>query len=212
MFDEEKMAAVRKKVITVFLVFLCLASITISYSLGKSSGIKQNIPKKQEKTEAKSVVTSEMVTTFLLAYYTKKELGENRNRYEPLVTTAMYNQLKKQEEEPVNQAYKGYIVNQVFESADIYINVEKDSAICVVHYKNTQRTKKGTDEHALVNQSNQEAIQLTFQKQGKNYLVDKIDPVTVVTDGYKQENTYNTQVQTTGGESKKTNENGGNEK
>lgn len=180
MFDEEKIASVRKKIILVFCVFLCLASLTISYSLGKSSGIKQNAPKKQDKTEEKPVVTSKMVTAFLLAYYTKKDLGENRNRYEPLVTTSMFNQLKKQEEEPVNQAYKGYIVNQVFDSADIYINVDKDSAICVVRYKNTQRTKKGTDEHALLNQSNQEAIQLTFQKQGKSYLVDKIDPVTVV--------------------------------
>lgn len=88
------------------------------------------------------------------------------------------------------------MVNQVLDSANIYINTEEDTAICVVTYKNTQRIKIGTDEGALKNQSNQEAVQLTFTQQGKKFLVDKLEPVTLTTLLNTDSNSYNTNVTT----------------
>ena len=70
-------------------------------------------------------------------------------------------------------------MNQVLDSAEIYVNNEENTVICTVTYKNTQRVKQGTDDGALRNQSNQEAIKLTFLKQGKQYLVNKLEPITV---------------------------------
>ncbi|WP_254558615.1 hypothetical protein, partial [Salmonella enterica] len=81
------------------------------------------------------------VNKFLIAYYTKKDLGENDNRYKLLMTDSMYNQATSNEKLPVNQAYKGYVIDQVFSKADIYINQKDLTAICNVTYKNTQLTK-----------------------------------------------------------------------
>ena len=98
----------------------------------------------------------------------QKDLGENRNRYEPLVTSAMYNELVNVEKQPVNQAYKGYVVNQVLDTYKIYIDTENNEVIVDVTYKNTNEPKNN-DEGALKNQSNQEALKLTFVKQGANF-------------------------------------------
>lgn len=188
MYNENKLRRVKKigAVGIGFLVFFLVLSVGITIGEKK----QRSIPHKQEKTEQKQELTSDTVNKFLIAFYTKKDLGENRNRYEPLVTTGMYNELVAEENQPVNQAYKGYVVNQVLESAKIYINTESKEAICEVTYKNTQRTKINNDKGALKNQSNKEAIKLTFIEQGKQYLVDKMDPVTLSNYVQKETNTY----------------------
>ncbi|ANU71925.1 hypothetical protein [Enterococcus faecalis] len=56
--------------------------------------------------------------------------------------------------------------------------------------QNTQRTKINNDKGALKNQSNREAIKLTFIEQGKQYLVDKMDSVTLSNYVQKETNTY----------------------
>lgn len=151
-----------------------LLLIVLIFLIGLSVG-----QRKQVKVEKKEELTTSTVKKFLIAYYTKKDLGENRNRYEPLVTSAMYNELVNVEKQPVNQAYKGYVVNQVLDT-----------------YKNTQRTKRNNDEGALKNQSNQEAMKLTFVKQGANFLVDKMAPVTLTNELQEEQNSYNTHVVT----------------
>lgn len=142
-------------------------------------------------------LTPKLVNQFLLAFFTKKDLGENRNRYKPLMTETMYNQATAEEEEPVNQAYKGYVVNQVLETADIYLNEKDLSAICVVTYKNTQRTKLGTDQGALMNQSNKESVKLTYIKEGDKFFVNKVEPVLVSDDQavLKTRNAYKSESQ-----------------
>ncbi|MCO8259811.1 hypothetical protein [Enterococcus faecalis] len=188
MYNENKLRRVKKigAVGIGFLVFFLVLSVGITIGEKK----QRSIPHKQEKIEQKQELTGDTVNKFLIAFYTKKDLGENRNRYEPLVTTGMYNELVAEEKQPVNQAYKGYVVNQVLESAKIYINTENKEAICEVTYKNTQRTKINNDKGALKNQSNREAIKLTFIEQGKQYLVDKMDSVTLSNYVQKETNTY----------------------
>ncbi|HDT8130089.1 TPA: hypothetical protein RD684_002886, partial [Enterococcus faecalis] len=79
----------------------------------------------------------------------------------------------------------------------IYIDTENNEVIVDVTYKNTQRTKRNNDEGALKNQSNQEALKLTFAKQGANFLVDKMAPVTLTNELQEEPNSYNTHVITT---------------
>lgn len=45
-----------------------------------------------------------------MVYYTKKDLGENRNRYKEYMTDAMYNQAVLLENEPTTQTYS-YVVD-----------------------------------------------------------------------------------------------------
>lgn len=177
MYNQKKIQKFKKVGIVFSCFIILLAGFSVGFGMG---GVKQDKavePVKKEVTEKKTVLTSDTVDKFLIAYYTKKDLGENRNRYEPLVTTAMFNELIAEEKQPVNQAYKGYVVNQVLSSAEIFINTEEETVICVVNYKNTQRVKKGTDDGAIRNQSNQEAIKLTYLKQGNHYLVNRLEPV-----------------------------------
>ena len=58
--------------------------------LGKRKQVNTN--EKQVKVEKKEELTTSTVKIFDCVLY-KKDLGENRNRYEPLVTSAMYNEL-----------------------------------------------------------------------------------------------------------------------
>ncbi|AOA04149.1 hypothetical protein [Carnobacterium maltaromaticum] len=179
MYDQKKILKFKKLGIVIVSIILLLAGFSVGFGMGAIKKKNTVEPVKKEVVEKKDDLTSDTVSKFLVAYYTKKDLGENRNRYEPLVTTAMFNELTAEENQPVNQAYKGYVVNQVLDSAEIYVNNEENTVICTVTYKNTQRVKQGTDDGALRNQSNQEAIKLTFLKQGKQYLVNKLEPITV---------------------------------
>jgi hypothetical protein len=197
MYDEKKIALIKKLGTIAVCVLILIAGFATGFGVGSSKKKAAAEPEKPKVEEVKKELTAETVNKFLIAYYTKKDLGENRNRYEPLVTTAMYNELTTEEEQPVNQAYKGYVVNQVLDSAEIYVNTEDSSAICVVTYKNTQRMKQGTDDGALLNQSNQEAIKLTFLQQGKQYLVNQVSSVIVENSLINNRNSYNTAVETT---------------
>lgn len=174
MVNAKKLEVVKK----IILIVSCVGLLVIGLVLGSSlSQKKTEKTKPKETTEAvkedTKTLTTKEVEDFLIAYYTKKDVGENRNRYEPLVTTYLFNDLVEQEEQPVNQAYKGYNVNQVFDQADIYVDTTHSTAIAFITYKYTQRAHKGTDEGALLNQTEQEAIKLTFLKQGKKFLVNK---------------------------------------
>ncbi|EGS1127658.1 hypothetical protein I6R65_003016, partial [Enterococcus faecalis] len=147
MYNMEKLSRYKKigfiggSLLLIVLIFL------IGLSVGQRKQVNTN--EKQVKVEKKEELTTSTVKKFLIAYYTKKDLGENRNRYEPLVTSAMYNELVNVEKQPVNQAYKGYVVNQVLDTYKIYIDTENNEVIVDVTYKNTQRTKRNNDEGAL---------------------------------------------------------------
>lgn len=199
MYNLEKLNLAKKLIVVVAGVFLLLIGFLIGTSVAsKTVKTEQPIIKEVKKEKATKALKTKNVKDFLIAYYTKKDLGENKNRYEPLVTTSMFQELQTEEESPVNQAYKGYIVNQVFEKADIYVDTENLAAIAIVTYKNTQRTTKGTDENALVNQTHHEAIKLTFLKQGKNYLVNRFAYVALSEPLSDPQNTYRAVESTVG--------------
>ena len=199
LYNEKKVQMVKKIFITLFCLIFFIGSFSAGFGIGSVKTPKNSKPANKEVVKKKIELTPKLVNQFLIAYYTRKDLGENRNRYKPLMTETMYNQATAEEEEPVNQAYKGYVVNQVLDTADIYLNEKDLSAICVVTYKNTQRTKLGTDQGALVNQSNKESVKLTYVKEGDKFFVNKIEPVLVSDDQavLKTRNSYKSGSQET---------------
>ncbi len=175
MYNENKMKRVRKLLIGVSVIVALIIGFGVG-SLGKKEANKE--VEKPKVSEAKpTTLTEERVKQFLIAYYTKKDLSENRNRYKPMMTEAMYKQETNQEDLPVNQAYKGYTVNQVFDSAKIYVDDTNLTAICEVTYHNTQLKEKNSIKNALKDQSNTESIKISYVKQGNDYLVNNINGV-----------------------------------
>ncbi|MDC0826541.1 hypothetical protein EA794_07235 [Lactococcus petauri] len=169
------MKRVRKLLIGVSVVVALIIGFGVG-SLGKKEANKEVEKPKVSETKP-TTLTEERVKQFLIAYYTKKDLSENRNRYKPMMTEAMYKQETNQEDLPVNQAYKGYTVNQVFDSAKIYVDDTNLTAICEVTYHNTQLKEKNSIKNALKDQSNTESIKISYIKQGNDYLVNNINGV-----------------------------------
>ena len=179
MYNEQKLKTLKIFGGLAIALLLVLTAFAIGSKVGHSKKVTEvqatKIASKQKKEKTKAL-TNDIVNDFLVKYYTRKKLGENRNRYRPLMTDAMYTQAVNNEELPVNQAYKGYIVDQVFSKSDNYINQENLTVICHVSYKNTQLQKLGTKENALLDQNNETTIQLVFTKEGDKYLVNSMSP------------------------------------
>lgn len=95
------------------------------------------------------------------------------------MTESMYDKTVREEELPINQAYKGYTVNQVFQRANIYIDQTNLKVLVQVKFKNTQRVKKGSDDRAIKDVSNQANLQLTYKydKSKKKYFVNELMPI-----------------------------------
>lgn len=179
MYNEQKLKMLKifGGVIGTLLLFLTAFAIGSKIGAAKQSATLQRAKMvSEQKKEKPKTLTNAMVNDFLVKYYTRKDLGENRNRYRPLMTDAMYTQAVNNENLPVNQAYKGYVIDQVFSKSDNYINQENLTVICHVSYKNTQLQKLDTKENALLNQNNETTIQLVFVKQGDKYLVNSMSP------------------------------------
>ena len=132
-----------------------------------------------KKAKAGSQLTEKWVKKFLIAYYTKKDLEENRNRYKEYMTEGMYNATVSEEETAQNQAYKGYVVNFEFQSAQIYIDQTNEKVICYVNYTNDLLQEKDSSEGAQTDVSNTTIIQLTYSKVDKTYLVNNMSTLLI---------------------------------
>lgn len=179
MYNEQKIKTLKIVGGLVGALLLVLTAFAIGSKVGYAKKVKvaqSTTLSSKRKTEKSSTLTNDIVNDFLVKYYTRKDLGENRHRYRPLMTDSMYTQAVNNEKLPVNQAYKGYVIDQVFSKSDNYIDQENLTAICHVSYKNTQLQKLGTKENALLDQNNETTIQLVFIKQGNKYLVNSMSP------------------------------------
>ena len=159
------------------LIISCLMSLVIGGAIGYS--IAGNQAPKQEgvvqpEGGKETRLSTEVVKEFLIAYYTKKDISENRDRYKELMTEQMYRQEVAQEETPVNQAYKGYLLNQVYDKATIYIDENTLTVLTEVDYHNVQTTKKNNPEVG-VTMYEKATLKINFVKQGEQYLVNSIN-------------------------------------
>lgn len=128
--------------------------------------------KEQTITNQKGELSQKQVKDFLVAYFTKKDLEENRERYRPFMTKGLYTSEVNQEDKAVNQAYKGYVVDYVFQSAQIYIDQENLTAIVQVRYSNTLLSKKNNYDKAQTNVANETTLKLTYSKQDGKLLLN----------------------------------------
>ena len=104
------------------IVVAAVVGFGIGQSLNNHSSSKGETRKTVQTT--KQAISPDQVKQFLLNYYTKKDLGENRKRYKEYMTDALYQQTVSTEDEPQNQTYKGFVVDFKFKTAEIYINQE----------------------------------------------------------------------------------------
>ncbi|SEF25572.1 hypothetical protein SAMN04487839_12013 [Streptococcus gallolyticus] len=179
MIDPKKLKMVK---IAGYVVGIILA-VAVGIVLGQSalsSQTKQETTK-TTKTAKTSTLTQKQVTNFLLNYYTKKDLGENRNRYKEYMTDALYQQTVATEDEPQNQTYKGFVVDFEFKNADIYINEDSLEVIAQVTYVNTLLDEKKNYDTAQTDVVNTATLRLTYVKENDKYKVNKIENI-ILTD------------------------------
>lgn len=175
MYDQNKVKTVRNLIYIVIATVFLILGFTVGLSFGNSGNNSKNDSNTAE-TAVENKLTQDNVKEFLIAYYTKKDLGENRDRYKEFMSDSLYNQTVKTEDEPVSQAYKGYILNQAYSKGYIYIDEEHLEVIAEVHYTNVQTGKKNNAE-AGTNFSGQATIKLYYVKKDNKYLVDRIEPL-----------------------------------
>lgn len=178
MYDDNKVKLVRKAITAIIGVICLIVGIACGMWIDGSNMPRQQATTVEEvsKTAESKSLTAEKVKEFLLAYYTKKDVGENQERYKEFMTEQLYAQQVKLDESPVTQAYKGYVLNQVFDKATIYIDEENLSALVEVTYTNVQTTKRNNAE-AGVKMSEKATIKLSYAKDKGKYLVNRIEPI-----------------------------------
>lgn len=147
--------------------------------MGQSSQTASKPKETTVKKATKSSLTPKEVRAFLVVYYTKKDLEENRNRYKEYMTEGLYNATVSEENKAQNQAYKGYVVNYAFQKADIYIDHTNNRVICQVTYTNDLLQKKHQTKGAQIGVSNQTTLQLDYTKVNGNYLVNQMSTLLI---------------------------------
>ncbi|MFZ7334297.1 hypothetical protein [Streptococcus pluranimalium] len=179
MLDKEKLK--RLQLIGLSLCVVLVLAVVFVVGLGTLKPKNDKKMSKPETHKVKKKVGSELtqayVRDFLIAYVTKKEVGENRYRYLPYMTEMAYQQEVSQEDDSTIQAYKGYVVDSKLTDATIYIDQENDTAIAQISYTQTELQNKkdyqGNQTDSFVTMT----LQLHYLKQNKTYLVNQIDQI-----------------------------------
>ncbi|MGU8030057.1 hypothetical protein ACS6ZZ_03155 [Streptococcus suis] len=182
MTDEVKIERLKKLGIA-FGAVLCLL---IGYGFGArgSSGEKAAESTQQQetkKTVVEEALTQDYVEDFLIAYYTKKDLEENRNRYKVYMTDSMYQRELSLEAAPVQQTYKGFVVDFKFKKAEIYIDEANKTVLAKVSYTNTLLAEKNSYEKAQKDVANQATLRLTYSTVNGKLLVNRIENILLTT-------------------------------
>lgn len=123
------------------------------------------------------VLTSQEVEDFLIAYYTRLDLGENRKRYKPFMTEGLYDSIVESEESPLQQSYKGYIVDQVFESANIYVDQANQIALVEGRYTSLILEEKDNREGKSYPQDAAVTIRLSYVETADGLRVNNMENV-----------------------------------
>ncbi|KXT75180.1 hypothetical protein STRDD10_00416 [Streptococcus sp. DD10] len=119
----------------------------------------------------------ELVHDFLVQYYTKTELTENRHRYKPFMTEGMYNSEVSEEEKELQLNTAGYTVDYKFDKADIYLDSENLTVIAEVSYLVTNLAKKNNYAQAEVDVSMKQILRIRYKYENGQYLIDDKDEI-----------------------------------
>lgn len=137
---------------------------------------------KPKKVKEGSRLTEDWVKQFLVVYYTKKDLEENRSRYKPYMTEGLYQGVIAEEETAKYQAYKGFKVNYEFQSASIFINETTQQVICEITFTNDLLKAKDNTTNAQKSISHHMILQLDYTDQDGVYLINQISPLDITVD------------------------------
>lgn len=184
MIDLERLKWLKWLVIGFGLVMLIILSFTFGVMANRSKQAKTTnadpTVAKEVKKEPSTQLNQQYVTDFLAAYFTKKELGENRNRYLPYMSEGAYTREVNMEEEPASQAYKGYIVDEKLKDATVYIDDVNQTAIAKVTYSRTKLQRKNDYTNAQTETISNKVLQISYLKSGNKYLVSQIEPIMIM--------------------------------
>lgn len=142
MIDNQKVTMLKRLLLTLGVVLAFLIGFGFGQMGHKAQTQASSTKTTQKQTKTGRTLNEKWVKQFLIAYYTKKDLEENRNRYKDYMTQGLYQATISEEETAQNQAYKGFVVNFVFQDAQIYIDQTNHKAICEVTYTNDLLQKK----------------------------------------------------------------------
>lgn len=173
MIDTQKVSFLKRVMMGVIFLLVFLVGL----GFGQMGHHKEVTPKSQQTTKTAkegTALTNKWVKSFLVAYYTKKDLGENRNRYKEYMTEGLYTATVSEENEAQNQAYKGYVVNFTFSSVKLYINTKDNEVIAQVHYTNDLLQKKTSSSGAQTNVDNSTTLKLSYTEVNGKYLVNQM--------------------------------------
>lgn len=145
----------------------------------KEAPTSQTVKKKE--TEAHELKRKE-VEDFLIAYYTRKDLGENRKRYKPFMTEGLYNATVSDEDTPLQKTYKGYVVDRIYQNATIYIDSENKEVIAQVRYSQTILEEKDNRDGKSYNEEGNATLRLQYSETENKFLVNNIEPI-LLSDG-----------------------------
>lgn len=149
----------------------------IGFGFGQINKPDQTKATKKVEQVKSDGITEKMVNDFLIAYYTKSDLGENRERYKEYMTTSLYNATVTDENSAEQQAYKGYLVNYVFDEAKIYIDQKNKIVIADISYTNDELKKKGSSEDASEDVNHEVTMKLTYTDINGEYKISAMSPV-----------------------------------
>lgn len=184
---------IKLKIIVVIGVVVCIIFIgSIGFSIGKNSvdhyyqktmGAEvKRLATKKEKAKETNRLTQAKVNDFLMQYYTKTSLGENKARLKPLMTDSAYQAELQRIDNPESQIKRAYWKDAVFDQATIYIDEDSQKALCEVTYKRTEKDEESSEEKQEVYQ---ETILLTYTRlkdnQQKKQLL--VSDVTILPEG-----------------------------
>lgn len=179
MFDTQKIKIL--KIVGYVLVVILACTIGVGIGQGTSNNANKAKTEKSTSTNSKSIITQKQVKSFLLNYYTKKDLGENRQRYKEYMTDALYNQTVSMENEPQSQTYKGFVMDFEFKDAEIYIDEAHKQVIVQVDYVNTQLDEKKNYKTAQKDVMNKATQRLTYVDEKGKLKVNKMESI-ILTD------------------------------
>lgn len=182
MIDNKLLNKLKIGVAIIAALLISIFTYNLGNELGKKSVEKQfeethNI-KLEDKVEKTEINPAE-VKEFLINYFTKKDLGENRERYKPYMSDALFNSQITEEDKAANAAYKGFIVDYEFEDSRIYINNDNKEVIVAVKYKNKHLASKDNRETAISKNYN-ETYRLTYVKARDGFVVNNIEKINVL--------------------------------
>ncbi|MGT2715434.1 hypothetical protein [Streptococcus respiraculi] len=145
----------------------------------KEAPTSQTVKKKEEKAHE---LKRQEVEDFLIAYYTRKDLGENRKRYKPFMTEGLYNATVSDEDTPLQKTYKGYVVDRIYQNATIYIDSENKEVIAQIRYSQTILEEKDNRNGKSYNEEGNATLRLNYSETEEKFLVNNIEPI-ILSDG-----------------------------